>query len=443
MSPVKPIAADPGVPGAASTRSLVRDLVSSHERFPSLFNDRSHPMALLTLDGELVCVNAATLDLIGCSAQRLLGLEYRTLIEGRARRALERAFVSAVAGRSASATFRLARAAGREVHLEATLFAARSDENVAGVYVACEDITLRRRNDATYREQSQRMRELYFLATSTGQTAESQIEAALELGRRRLGCDGAYLGRIDRDTVTDVRSIGPLAPREGLPRCLPGSLDAFVVDAGRPVALDDTSAAQGRYGPGAFIGAPVVIGGDDFGIVGFTHSTSREASFDAADCDFVRLVAALAASAIERGQQRRRLDTLAFFDVLTGLPNRALLADRIGLAVATAMRHDRLFALHFYDLDGFKAINDRYGHLAGDDVLRAVGKRFESIARDEDTVARVGGDEFVVVQPDVGGRADAEALAERLRAALAEPFVIGGTEHRLTASAGIALFPED
>jgi len=134
---------------------------------------------------------------------------------------------------------------------------------------------------------------------------------------------------------------------------------------------------------------------------------------------------------------------LALHDPLTGLANRTLLGDRLHQAIASAAREPEVFAVHFYDLDNFKAINDEHGHLRGDEVLRAIARRLERVARQADTVARIGGDEFVVLQPGVHSRDDVEKLGRRVQAALAEPIAIGAASCKLTVSGGVALYPAD
>jgi diguanylate cyclase (GGDEF)-like protein len=140
------------------------------------------------------------------------------------------------------------------------------------------------------------------------------------------------------------------------------------------------------------------------------------------------------ASRLERLSQNE-----ALYDPLTGLPNRALLDDRINQALAIIRRNHSTLAILFIDLDGFKAVNDLFGHHVGDLALRELANRLAEARRRTDTIARFGGDEFVVVCPDVESVDVAFRIAEVILAELARPVVIAGTEHRLTASIGIVV----
>ncbi len=134
---------------------------------------------------------------------------------------------------------------------------------------------------------------------------------------------------------------------------------------------------------------------------------------------------------------------LAEIDHLTGLPNRALLLDRLAQAIASAKRRATRLALLFLDLDGFKQINDTLGHVAGDDALQRVALRLGQAVREADTVSRYGGDEFLILLNEVSQAADAAVIAGKLLAAVAEPVLAGGRELRLTASIGISIYPDD
>jgi diguanylate cyclase (GGDEF)-like protein len=133
----------------------------------------------------------------------------------------------------------------------------------------------------------------------------------------------------------------------------------------------------------------------------------------------------------------------ACHDELTGLPNRRLLQDRYNQAVALVARQDRRVALLFLDLNGFKGINDVHGHAAGDSILRQVAERLRACIRTSDTACRYGGDEFVVLLPELAGRESALAAARKIRARLAVPYVVDGVEITATASIGVAVYPVD
>ena len=150
-----------------------------------------------------------------------------------------------------------------------------------------------------------------------------------------------------------------------------------------------------------------------------------------------------------RKEMEAELSHLAFHDALTGLPNRALLAEHLDLALARARRNGTQAAVLFIDLDDFKLINDDFGHAAGDDLLRVVAGRLRQVVRETDTVARQGGDEFLVLASDMpstaepGVSSEALLLAERVRQALTPPVRISGMDVYVSASIGIAMFPGD
>lgn len=130
-------------------------------------------------------------------------------------------------------------------------------------------------------------------------------------------------------------------------------------------------------------------------------------------------------------------------DALTDTPNRALMLDRLGTAIAMARRHATRIAVLFLDLDQFKPINDTFGHAVGDEVLQLVARRLESVVRDADTVSRHSGDEFVVLLTEISQASDAGLIAAKMVSKLAEPCVVSGHPLRLSASLGIAIYPED
>jgi len=151
----------------------------------------------------------------------------------------------------------------------------------------------------------------------------------------------------------------------------------------------------------------------------------------------------LSQSLVRLGASEAQAQHLAFHDVLTGLPNRALVEDRLTQALAAALRHDRRVALLLLDLDRFKNINDTWGHHAGDELIREVARRLSEMVRTSDTVGRIGGDEFIIVMPDTETIGQVHTLAQRIISTLSAPYHLLGNELWVGVSIGLALAPKD
>jgi diguanylate cyclase (GGDEF)-like protein/PAS domain S-box-containing protein len=145
----------------------------------------------------------------------------------------------------------------------------------------------------------------------------------------------------------------------------------------------------------------------------------------------------------ELKQVEQDLQYLATHDLLTSLANRFLLIDSIEQAIRRAKRNKTSFALLYVDLDGFKAINDHYGHEVGDKVLKSIATRMTENARETDRIARLGGDEFAILVEDIANADEAKETAERLRAAITKRFDFLPAKQKITASVGICLYPGD
>ena len=146
---------------------------------------------------------------------------------------------------------------------------------------------------------------------------------------------------------------------------------------------------------------------------------------------------------VERRQAEARVHHMAYHDSLTGLPNRALLSDRLDRAMLAAQRSERGLAVMFIDLDRFKTINDSLGHMTGDQLLKEVAARLCRAVRASDTVARLGGDEFVVLVPGIRSVDEASHVAEKIIEALSESFPLEGRNLHITPSIGICVYPDD
>ena len=173
-------------------------------------------------------------------------------------------------------------------------------------------------------------------------------------------------------------------------------------------------------------------------------SQGPQAAPDAAQMEGISLLTELMAGALRREVLERKLRRQASIDPLTQLPNRARLESHLSRAVARARRHHRLLAVGMVDLDDFKPVNDRWGHGAGDALLRELAQRLQASVRDSDFLCRLGGDEFVLVFEDLGKESDLDAVLSRLHAAVESPIALpNGQSARVGMSLGVALYPED
>jgi diguanylate cyclase (GGDEF)-like protein/PAS domain S-box-containing protein len=145
----------------------------------------------------------------------------------------------------------------------------------------------------------------------------------------------------------------------------------------------------------------------------------------------------------DRKRAEKKIAHLAHYDYLTDLPNRALFLDVLNHSISLAKRNKHTAAVLFLDLDGFKKINDAHGHDAGDLLLKEVARRLKETIRESDAVARVGGDEFIIVLDNVGSKENAALVANKINVALLVPFAINGHPSHVGGSIGISMFPKD
>lgn len=182
--------------------------------------------------------------------------------------------------------------------------------------------------------------------------------------------------------------------------------------------------------------------GRDGAIGGLLLRPRGEAAYPAQDRELLGFTAGQIGMALERKRLQDDLLRHACHDELTGLPNRYLFFDRIGTALARARRTGSRMGLLYVDVDDFKQVNDVHGHAAGDELLRGVAARLANCARDSDTVARIGGDEFVLILEDLNAADDASRIAQQIGAAMEIPIRIESVELRVGASIGCAVFPD-
>jgi diguanylate cyclase (GGDEF)-like protein/PAS domain S-box-containing protein len=432
---------------AGIVRPLEQHLAESREKLNELFEAMSDPVFSYEISGVLSGANAAAAAIYG---ERIAPgtATYLTAILGDDRPRAEAAFGRALAGEYVEFETRIVVPGGERRIVDVTLVPALIDGRVTGVSAIARDVTEARRAAREAQEQAERIRDLYSVAASNVQSSSEQIARALEVGRRRLGMSIAFLARVEAGeaTVEACAGGGSLAAGDALP------IDAAAFEAWSArgqVASFGRSAVARWFGTmsnrmavlESYALAPIRVRGEVYGVIGFASAERRD-TLSGSDRDFVRLVGALASAAIERGHTQKKLDSLAFYDALTGLPNRVLLEMRFAEAIVAARERAERFAVHFVDLDGFKEINDALGHPVGDAILREVAQRLRTVVRAGDTVARYGGDEFVIVQ-QLDARTDAASLARRVLEAVGVPSLADGALRSVGASIGIAHFPED
>lgn len=228
-----------------------------------------------------------------------------------------------------------------------------------------------------------------------------------------------------------------------------GTLSAEIVRTGEALLVtpDNRAATLARTGDAVGTGSLDWLGvplSTPKGVIGalVVQSYSGEVRYTERDKALLQFVSTQVASAIERKQTETRLQYIARHDQLTDLPNRELFHDRLDVALAKARRDCDRLALLYIDLDRFKQVNDTFGHAVGDLLLHDVAACIRGCVRESDTVGRVGGDEFVVLLNTIKLHAHASAIAEKIRAALDQPFEVAGLSLRISASIGIAFHPE-
>jgi diguanylate cyclase (GGDEF)-like protein/PAS domain S-box-containing protein len=411
---------------------------ASEERFRSIFDNNPDPMIAFDADGTVTRANGA--------AGRVLEIDPATLVgqtlgdvttDGDLTEALA-CFNRALAGMAGGVELHVRHAREHSLPAFVTMIPIRFRGIAAGVHLHIRDLRATIAQQRQIAAHAERIRDLYMSAAAANENAEQQIAATLESGCRILGLSSGALYESESDRV--VEAFGePLG--SGLARLALASDRALAIDdvRGLPQLVDEPDAAPFV----AFIGTPIDVSGVRYGSLSFADRRRRRTPFDDVDRDLVQLMGALVSSAIERGRSRTRLQTLAYSDTVTALPNRAWLVDHLRSLLEEARRNESTVGVLFLDLDRFKDINDTMGHDSGDRLLRIIGERLVKAIRTSDVVARMGGDEFVVLAGDGPDMQALGGLAERIVATVEEPISMEGSEFFVTTSIGIASFPAD
>lgn len=247
-----------------------------------------------------------------------------------------------------------------------------------------------------------------------------------------------------RDAFRDMR----ISTREDEPEgmgpsgiaCRTGSFQVFN-DIDHTPSMEPWRGLMGAYGLRSVAAFPLKFDGRVTGIM--TFYTGEPDFFDDEEVKLLEELAADTSLGLSYIEKEEQLHYAAYYDRLTGLPNRNLLNDRFAHALEEARRHGRMTALLFLDLDRFKQVNDTFGHEAGDQLLCGVARRLKEILRGEDTVARLGGDEYAIVLEELTSPSDAAVTASKILRSLSVPLRVGGHDLFISASVGIAIYPQD
>jgi len=446
---------DPAVHGVVVTAQSAAHRIATEEalargerRFRALVQHASDIVLLVDPEGILRYASPAAERLLGFPLSGELASDERLVAAfeaGHYQRLVDSVVATLAGMQTEPIEIRLRDADGAWRWLEMRSTDLTHDPDVDGVVVNAHDVTERKRADALLAAE---LEVLELMAVS--ETLVPVLRRVAEIVEEFAPGSQATVGVIDADGV--IRH--PAAPT------LPASMVALL-DAERPdgelgsqlrcwsewlVSHDITE--DPRWGPMGPIARRhglracwwfPVHGADDelLGVVAIFLPQARGPH--PAELPLLDRLRHLASLALDRARFERRLREQAVHDALTGLPNRTLLLDRVTQALELGERRGTHTAVLFVDLDRFKVVNDSLGHAKGDRLLQQVAVRLAQAVRRGDTVGRFGGDEFLVVVEDVAGEAGAVIAADRLMAALADPFDLDGAEVVVSASIGIAL----
>ena len=322
-----------------------------------------------------------------------------------------------------------------------------------GVVVSHDDVTWRLEAEEAVRARADQQATVSWLSQHalSDVALPELLDEAVTMIAVTLSIESATVyERLPDDSLVLRAAIGWSDEQVGVMTVPSGSssLVGYAAESDTPVVVSDLAsddrfpAAGELLQRGLHHGVAVTIPGRErpWGVLAAYSGGGREFTTD--DVHFFQSVANVLSAAIERRRSEQEALHAAFHDPLTGLPNRALLRDRLHQAMARRSGRGQVALLHC-DVDDFKSVNLALGHVAGDELLRALASRLQACLRPGDTLARLASDELVVLCEDVAGEAEAEEIAQRLHAALEAPFLLRATERRITMSIGIAVAGPD
>lgn len=335
----------------------------------------------------------------------------------------------------------------------------RKDGAVAHVrwtarYVPENNVRVAVAHDITERKVTESLHEAIYAiseAAHTAQTLETLFERIHQIIGKLLAATNFAVALYDpqQDRLSFPYHVNERHPAPGPLALNDDALCAEVIRHGNTLLLTPETRATlpsgltlpSEHAPLYWLGVPLQSPKGPMGAL-VLQGYTEQARYTPKDQELLQFVSTQVAAAIERKQLHERLQHMAQYDALTHLPNRQLFLDRLKTALARARREQTRLSLLFIDLDHFKDVNDTLGHAMGDLLLQRVAQRLLESVRASDTVARMGGDEFVVLLEDGHAREHATAAAEKILAAFLAPFDLEGHQLPVQPSIGVAMYPE-
>jgi diguanylate cyclase (GGDEF)-like protein/PAS domain S-box-containing protein len=441
-----------------SEAERAREVITESEaRFRAFVQHSTDVVGVIDGDGLIKYVSPPVADVFGYDPEELVGTPIADLVHpGDLDRSAH--VIASLADRpfeSESMDFRGRHADGSWRWTEATVTNQMYEPAVRGIVGNFRDVTERRRSEVLSARETAVLEQI-LAGASVPETLERLLEAVDEY----LGDAMTAIRLIDADTGGLVRVAAPSLDPEFADAVdnrmaeLVGDADVGASARIEPIVLSDLSVFTREtrfpqlqqlstlalgHGYHAFWSVPIRTPDDErlLGLLAVYVRTSREPTdAERLMLDRVRNVVGVA---LDRAAHTKQLGHLALHDTLTELPNRALAVESLELALDRARENKSLVAVLFMDLDRFKIVNDGLGHETGDELLVAVGRRLAASVRRNDTVARFGGDEFVIICEDLTEISQVEELADRAIRAISEPFALERAEVSVSASVGIAV----
>ena len=441
---------------------VVEDITESKERegrYRAMFENAAVGITRVDLNGVLVDINQKFCDMLGYTRDEMIGKAIKDIThpEDYGQGAQFRGQVTHGEMKEAIGEKRFVRKDGTTIWARRTMSIVRDNAGSPQYVISVvEDIT-----EHKQAELQQALEHTVTRLLSEADRSSGIMSKIIQTIGEAFGCAyGAYWSEDEHEQVmacaetwsvpsAEIMEFAALNRQFRHPLQLPGGLFMRVRHSGEPIWINDVTqdasfrrashaAKAGLHGAFAF---PIRSGNDTLGVMEFFSRTSRPPSEMLLQS--TRSIGRQIGLFIARKQAEERIRHLAHYDELTGLANRNMFSECLNHALAQARRNDKPLAILFIDLDRFKNINDTLGHEAGDRVLKEVAERLLGCLRASDTVGRLGGDEFVVLLEELPQPLHVAAVAQKILAAVAKPYMLEAQEFHLTASIGISTYPAD